>query len=118
MKLYFSKSDCQVGYMFRDKVSAIEFTDIEIVKGDLSKLNFSVVFTYMNKTKITCPIILTPELSQEHKGKISLRNNILMPESTDPNQQGKHVKSVYVKCDNLEDFKFTLTCGVFKLQDC
>jgi hypothetical protein len=118
MQLYFSKSDCQVGYMFRDKVSAVEFTDIEIVKGVLLKLTFSVVFTYLNKTKITCPIVLAPELLQAHNIKISLRNNIIMPESTDPNQQEKDVKSVYVKCESLEDFKFTLTCGLFKLQDC
>ena len=104
--------------MFRNKLSAIEFTDIEIVKGVLSNLNFSVVFTYMNRTRITCPIKLTPELSQQHKGKISLRNNILMPESSDPNQQEKDIKSLYLKCDNLEDFKFTLTCGLFKPQDC
>jgi hypothetical protein len=113
MQLYFSKSDCQVGYMFRDKLSAIEFTDIEIVKGVLSKFKFSVTITYMNKTKIICPIILTPELSQGPNVKINLTNNIVMANSTDPNQQEKDVKSVYVKCDNVEDFKFTLTCGVF-----
>src|SRR5688572_22284983 len=118
MQLYFSKSDSQVGYMFRDKLSAIEFTDIEINKGVLSNLNFSLVFTYKNRTNITCPIILTSNLSQEHTGKISLRNHILMPESADRNQQEKDVKSVYLKCDSLEDFQFTLTCGLFKLQDC
>lgn len=118
MQLYFNKSDSQVGYMFRDKLSAIEFTDIEIRKGILSQLNFSVVFTYMNRTKITCPVILSPGVLQENNVRISLRNHILMPQSTDPNQQGKDVKSVYVKCDNKEDFKFTLTCGLFKPQDC
>jgi hypothetical protein len=114
MQLRFSKSENLIRYEFEENITAIEFTEIAMIKGLLSELTLSVIFRYTSGVKAFCPVSLILQPANPNNKGVDLISNITMPKIVQVNQNLEDVESVSITCESAEKFEFTLTCNFFK----